>query len=235
MNHVYVDFDSLMDTRMGVISYMDEAMAVKLASDANYFKRQNNDFRLLIPEFDQERYAKLWSKRHLGMVAGRSYMTKVVELISSYSRSKLTTATVVDQNPNVTVTVNLHPYKLTKEQKRFLKYQLKNSLFSKNVKLVNWPQCALTPTRIREEFDKVIMFDFDGWQCMHYAELMTRPFPEVEVIHPFIATEPVKSGLGTMIADAKRLYRPLMALEILPLEIFSFTLPEKQTQTEPEE
>lgn len=70
MNKILVDFDSIVDTRLGVLSMLDAKAAIEIANHPDYRKRSTDDFSTLCGRVRFPDYRKAWEDRTENILFG---------------------------------------------------------------------------------------------------------------------------------------------------------------------
>jgi hypothetical protein len=83
------------------------------------------------------------------------------------------------------VDVNAFPYKLSKEEEDYMISAIMTYLtIGTEVNIVSYPMARLDPVTIREKWDAVIIYDFNGWFSLHGEKLNNVHIPRVLMFAP---------------------------------------------------
>lgn len=219
---VFVELDCLLDTRIALISGIWPEWAERLAMSPNYFRRTDDNFLKHFPDFPQEDFQDTYRARTYAHVRGRATWTPLAKRIQTFSRiMKAKTVTLSNESP-LTVTVNLYPYRVPKEDKDILEEVLLEMFAFDQVRFVNMSLDMMTPVYIDGNFKEFVIYDFDTWICHHAEALGKHPLPHVTATHPLIILKDHGLPVSKVVEQATQALRPVLDLQPLPMDTFCF-------------
>ena len=197
---ILIELDALLDTRLGTISLMDEALARKML-DLDYPNRISDEFNLLLDEIDMSVYNKAYADRDIETLyysAPTDITLFLNQLINNLIRDG------VKGNPQfegVDVQINTYPYQLTKELEDEFATCIAASLrLDIDVKLVYHSYKDMTTDFIvANKWTFMVMYNFAQWFKSVFGNLSTPPrcTPRTVVLAPMLVGC-VKDVLGEL-------------------------------------
>ncbi|QAX96141.1 hypothetical protein [Vibrio phage vB_VmeM-Yong XC32] len=219
----FVDLDSLLDTRIGIIAGLWPQHAEVLAKDERYFKRLDDKFDRLIPGFPQKDFEDTYAGRTYGHIT-KSAMTSIVSRLKMFARATYAQNVSKVNESVTTLVVNLYPYKLPDEHRKQLRETLLYATEFHAVDFVSLDLGLITPSLL-SEFELFITYDFDSWLNVHNQALAKCPIPRVETIHPYIQHKDMGLPPAEVVEEVKRTLRVAIDVTPVPLDDFSFIIP----------
>ena len=201
---ILIELDALLDTRLGTISLMDEALARKML-DTDYPNRISDEFNLLCPEIDMSIYKRAYKDRDLETLY-YSMPTDITLYLNQLINTLIRDG--VKGNPQfegVDVQINSYPYQLTDEFKQEFCECIAASLrLDIDVQMVNHPYSEMTTDFIvANKWTFLVMYNFSQWfnETLAIAKTVPRPTPRTTVISPMLVGS-VKSVLEELEKEA---------------------------------
>lgn len=180
---IYVDIDSLLDTRLGTLAIMKEDYALE-ALKKNYFIREIDEF----PNVPHEVFKKAYAKRDVETLMASTF-TNVFTLINAFIKGNFEAAVTNANVSPVLITVNVHPYDLTEEEMVAISQAVSHRVKGMaDVNVVNFHDAYLTPAYCRENFAIMIRYEYEPWIKVHVESkaFETQRMPGVSVVGPAI-------------------------------------------------
>lgn len=181
---VYVELDALLDTRLAVVSSIDQQAAVKLVQSEEYFSRQSDDFSA-ITGIPHETYLEAYRNRNVGHLA-RSIKTRIPvllhELIMKLENMEETTPYVT----NTDLEVNVWPYTdLTEgEREQLMLAVMAHSGIQTMPRVVCFDPIELTPENLKRRYSGLIIYNLRDWLQHHVQAFARCQTPTVAVLAP---------------------------------------------------
>jgi len=218
---LFVDLDSLMDTRFSTLSSIDKDMLSGMIENDSYFTRVYDEFGYI----NNIMFNDLYSKRNK-ITLLRSMPTKIIELMATeliLSESKQIEANEV---PLLTVTINTFPYTLTGEEMNKFTIVIKKLCLNSRITVayVNLHPKNVTLSFIASNFSVVIMYDYSKW--LDYQISLKTGSAETTVLYvPSLMGNAIKvkkdKDLEDMFNAYSELFGPYISLRHIPVESFS--------------
>lgn len=226
-DRIYTELDCIMDTRMAIVSQIDEEAAVSLVTSEKYHARLHDTFSLYHEGFDDEAFKKRYAERTVEDIKGNTYPTAVVKRLYGFAETCRRLRDTAPEPQTISLVVNLYPYKFSDEEKEVLRDVISASTLIEEIAFWEMPVGDLTPTTIRANFTQVILYDANEWITMHHEALVLAPMPQVMLFSPIIAAEPGKGEEAILSGVAPNVLHDLyvghIELCLVKLEEFSFT------------
>jgi len=218
---VYVDLDSLMDTRFSTLSAIDKDMLYKIIDDDSYYHRVHDEFDYI----NNIMFKELYSKRNK-MTLLRSKPTKILELIATEIIILESKQIEANEIPLLTVTVNTYPYTLKEEEMKMFTIVIKKLCLNNKIEVayINIPPKLLTLSFIGINFSVVIMYEYSEW--LDYQISMKSGSAESTVLYvPSLMGNAVKikkdKDLEDMFNAYSELFGAYVSLRHIPVESYS--------------
>lgn len=228
---LYVDLDSLFDTRFAVL----EELSPQLAID-NLLKGWQNRISDEPVGMPLDDFKTLYELRNVETLAKAS-QTEVADLmrhwVADVSKQTLSNPTI---NTIIRIFVNVFPYELTQEEATLLGNQLK-AYFPEDilVTMLNVDPKRITPEVVKKYFSGMFMYDYHLWKEHHAKEGNFKDIrlPDTALYTPAIyhGQKPSESELREFEEKKIDVFKewemyvgPLIGIEFLPVQAFSTML-----------
>lgn len=230
LQSIYVDLDSLLDTRIGTISKIsDEAALNVLLND--YHSREIDVFK----DIDMGLYKELYAKRDIETLK-RSYCTSMVKVIKDIAIGLNEQAIMRPFHEGAKITVNYYPYNLNSDEiEEFRKVITMWINGVSDVELITISTKDLTPLLCRNTYALLIMYDYDNWLNTHATSFAKTLMPETTLLGPalYFNKKPTEDELANAIKKHSHPFRAtetlasaLIGLELIDVKHFSIVKPE---------
>lgn len=198
---IYLDLDSILDTRIGTIAYHDSDLAARILNSGKYFNRNYDDFEGL----DNKTFME-WYKARDSEVLPYSVLTNVSFLLKRLVKDSIYTDTVNPTDEHLVIHLNIHPYSLTEQEIEDMSMCMKYITMSYcSIVIIDEPMSALTPKLCKEKYDIMIMYDFQDWLILHGDDLARNRMPQVSLIVPKVykGEKPTKESIDEILEGTK--------------------------------
>ena len=156
---IYVDLDSLLDTRGGTLCRMNEDEAIKLFHNPDYAGRIIDWF----PGFDRDEFKKEYAKRDLETLK-LSMTTFVPEIIQDFCHRALNRGLNSPFTFEPEVVINTFPFNTSEGLNKAFAQALSERLVPPpKITFMHADPKSLHPSYIKERFNTVVMYDFINW------------------------------------------------------------------------
>lgn len=181
--NIYVDLDSILDTRLGTVHCISPDLACTL-QESGYASRVIDDWDKLLGADNAAIFRERYSKRGTEELQS-SVMTGMVPHLRAVFASMEKSAVNGPLTGSFTLTVNAWPYKMHPTEEDEIRLCLFTLICPfAEILFVNIPHNNLTPAHIKENYDAVIMYDFDTWLTYHWGALDLCKMPRVSFYAP---------------------------------------------------
>lgn len=223
---VFVELDTLFDSRIAVVNHMNPNMATKLVSNLKYHSRHSDDFTKIVSTFDKYGFIELYKNRTKEMLMGKVYPTPMGAFISNLVSDNLIADVASPANTFVHVTINTYPYKFDVIDNNVLK-EIMEDRFLCSVKIVSMLPDFVSPTYLKKHVDQYIIYDFNSWITMHIDELKDVPIPTVVMYAPPLIAKYTKDCIKNLVNWSAPImmqqnFSEHIALHFLNTDLFSF-------------
>lgn len=188
-NGLYLDLDSLYDTRLATLESIDPRLA-KTAIANGYYKRDEDVF----PHVDKKTFRELYDQRGEDLLE-TAMVTNVLSILSTFIKDSIRRVCETPSKGEINVFLNVYPYQIDKTTAHaMLKPLSKLTAGSANVHILNLKPEHLTLRYCRDNFSLMVMYDFEQWLEIHTRNDAFRntPIPDITLFVPELYLTPVK-------------------------------------------
>ena len=215
---VLVELDCILDTRLATLKLMgDDVVENALPT---YFKRPIDVY----PGVPLDRFLDAYHARDTKTLQ-YALGTKILKLVEEFCVETRHTAITTPFKKKPKIYINTYPYTLTdSEVDVILKGVVRSTRGAADVEMVHMTLDDLHPRWMKSHLSLIILYEYDLW-FEHHAALGTfkkATCPEVAMVGPMLFfKDPGMLPKGNPFADVEQLASPIIALSLLPAEMFS--------------
>lgn len=234
---VYVDLDSLLDTRLGTLNRIDPEIGIKYLTNPDYYTRDEDKFEGVDDEVFREMYNKR-DKETLSVSSATQFCLELGRIVIDL----VTESHVSPTRGEVSVTVNTYPYILNKEEKEAIKacvmFYTKETV---DVDVIYKPLEELDGTFFKQDYVAIAMYHYIDWIELHLAKIAMDPLFDINFIAPqiFFIDKPTDEEDLKEMGDSETafnamelLMRGCFNLNLIPIEYFSTIPPTSSNPSE---
>lgn len=179
--NVYVDIDSVMDTRLPLIYFIDEELANKITTDGSYYNRFIDEFDYITSNI----FSPLYKDRNKTLLS-LATPTHIMKLIKEYINEVVYSDKSIDGTGEVKLYFNIYPYALTLTEIAYMEAGLVKTLPGIDIKIVSMKQSEVTPKWINANVSIMIMYKGIEWVELHTStlDLIKCPLVDVTMLTP---------------------------------------------------
>ena len=231
-NGLYVDLDSLYDTRLAIIEAIDLNYSKYLLA-TTWNTRVEDKF----PFIDDEAYKLLWKNRESDLLE-TALPTGIFDIIFNFFESSIRRQDASPYNSSMNIFVNIWPYKLTKyKASQYLKNILALQENSANVAIINTNPNNITAKWCRENLSCICMYDYQDWLESNTNDdegFKKYTIPDVDFYVPALYFNKRMEEAeeldyirrhGSPFRALEKLCKPIISLVALPISNFNAVLP----------
>lgn len=220
---VLVELDALLDTRLAVLSSLNQEGAVKALESPEYYTRQIDDFEALTG-VTRAQFKEAYAKRDVEILK-RSVMTvaplMLNELIGRLEQDEAESPYV----DSVEVAVNVWPYQLDDEELDGLNKSIMAYCGVETpVRMVNFHPMELAPAMIRTQFTGMIMYNFRDWFEYHKDAFATSKAPGLIILAPALWGEKIPAPEEYLAEGINPEISPFLLAEMALIDCFQLQL-----------
>lgn len=190
---IYIDLDSLLDTRVGVVA-VNEPEAATLLMQEPYWLRESDDFTELTEGKVTHGQFKEWWRTRDKRALKAARPTNIIRILEELSEALVLSQINLPFVAKTQYLVNYWPYKL--EELEVKAIQQACEILTGNVvevTMVNMSPFQLTPQWIKREVSLMVVYDYWAWMDAQKGNFALSPIPEVNLITPAISHNHVMS------------------------------------------
>jgi hypothetical protein len=223
---ISISIDCILDTRLGTLARHNAELATNALKSNSYSTRTIDAFEGMPKHVFEEAY-KARDKETLM----HSVITNISFFLRRLIKDSLIEAARVPNSDPMVFEVNIHPYVLDAFEVEQLIDCMRFVTFSTSViRVVSISPKQLTPEYCKENYQIMIMYDWDEWLSCHKAFFEKKGIPQMSIVAPEIfkhkaPTEEEIAEYSLKQNDPFRLTEkhvaPLFNLKLLPVSLFS--------------
>lgn len=180
-----VELEAILDTRLGLMDVLDPESAGRLIANPGYYTREVDRFEPLCG-MDDDIYQEAWKQRDKTALM-HSINTPVLDMVH-YMVTEVEYLAVGDPTlSGAAVDVNIHPYKLSKEEVHELAVSIARRCgVHASIRILNQPMAYFTPQLCRHDYYAMVLYNHIAWFDAHQRELFAYPIgiPAVTMYAP---------------------------------------------------
>ncbi|MND22191.1 hypothetical protein D3C87_1421520 [compost metagenome] len=227
--HILVDLDACLDTRLPSLSLCNPEAAVKMMIPA-YWERLSDDFEKYTEGMvTNVEYQSQWRNRDRTVLRGAlatNFNLLLTHIFSELANQSVNTPLVSD----LKLTINFWPYELTDEETEA--YLTNISVFvNHQAKLYKaWlPPEMITPDLLDAEYAAYATYDYNHWMTCQHENFDKKGIPRVTVFAPamsfvkdFVEEDITVEGVGPVspFEMLEHVSSPYMTLHLLKMAFF---------------
>lgn len=226
-DNIYLDLDTILDTRMGTLAVLGEEHAVAALDSGRYHRRLIDEFHNVPKQVFREAYAK----RDIETLK-RSVLSNVVFFLRRLIKDSLLEAVLNQRVEKMCFTVNVYPYDFSDPGLvemligciRFHTYS------TSSVQIVSLSNEELTPEFCESNYQIMIRYEWVNWVDKHKAFFEKKGIPGVSIVVPelFYDEVPTQDDIDRLDMKKQNPFRmtetitaPLFRLKHMPVSLFS--------------
>lgn len=189
IKRILVDLDVLLDTRLGVIRYIDAEAASYVVSNNEYWLRENDDwFKLTNGRITNEQFKEVYAKRgeYSSEILNASVLSNIIPFLMRVLAEDNINRLDNMGNPDdeVGITVNYWPYDLPGETIEELKDIVREYYGNIPVEVVSYSLETLEPKFLDALCSMYLTYSMHDWLYTHYLALSKVLMPDFNFIGP---------------------------------------------------
>ena len=225
VNGVYVELDTLVDSRLSLLYDIDKDNIGRVIKEGKYYNRYLDQFGYISVRL----FRTLYSMRNSN-VLNNHMPTEIPNLINDFIMESNQTTLDYNFKRPVKIFINSFPYNLSEESKEMLIMGTTNAMFNEvKVEIINKPNSDITPEFINEHIGLAIMYDALSWLDTHLSNgnLIKLNIPDVTFMTPSLIHRRMiiaETDMSTMFKDIQDKMSVFINLIFIPSKIFSFKI-----------
>lgn len=226
-DNIYIDLDTLLDTRLGTLAGLGEEHAIRVLNSSKYHKRHTDIFDGVPNAVFREAYAA----RDMDTLR-RSVLTNMVFFIRRMVKDSLMAAAIHERVEKMCFTVNVFPYDFNDQGLidmlvgciRFHTYS------TASVRIISMSNAELTPQHCNSHYQIMIRYDWVYWANEHKSFFEKSGIPGVTIVVPelFLDEAPDPDEINRLglrhvnpFEEATRITAAMFRLKHMPVSLYS--------------
>lgn len=228
-NKIYVDIESLLDLRQGILFEVveDKEALIDFLLSGDYNYRDIDSFSIVT----DDEYKEAYSKRSKDILPA-SALSHVIAPVRNKILSMEKMADMYSENKRVEVVLNVYPFELTQKERE----HIRNLFFIKLqteclITVTEMTPKQLSPTFLKQSsFLSVFMYDFPTWINLHSKQLEVIDIKKINMYFPALqqkipSKEDMKkvkeTGFSDMFSYTEFLLSRFINVSFLPVVFYS--------------
>lgn len=169
MKRIYIDFDSIFDTRMGLIhQHAGSEVSKKLATNERYFLRDYDDWSTMTSgAVTDEQFAQWWAERDASVLP-HSMMTSIIFPLKTVLDVTQSHVEEGIEDRELSLLINTWPYRVGVDVERAITHELLHHLgYALPVVYIFVSPEDLTPQYLVENVHFAYLYDYSPWVTRH--------------------------------------------------------------------
>lgn len=223
-SRLFIELDTLFDTRLAVLATM-ENNALEKAFKHGYYDRQSDSF----PDVDYEVFKALYAKRDKSILK-EAIITPVSMIARDFAVSTLNNVNNSPFHYKPVLMINIYPYKLEEEEISVIMSGARAMTKELcDIEIVDMSPVQLTPLYLKLNLAMVAIYEYDKWLEIHAVTEAWKKHtaPDVTVLAPRIAMKKLDHPLPRDIDPFNEMQKqaaPFVDLKLIAIENFSLML-----------
>ncbi len=182
---IYVDIDSLLDTRLGTLSLLGTEVVETALKDNKYHERVFDEF----PYVKHDTFVQLYKGRDKEVLLN-SFITDVPEFIRELVRKAKTKQLENPLIDTASIVINFYPFKLTEKEVKDICQVIKNYIpETDSIDFIDKDPSMLDILQCRDNYSAMIMYDYSDWLKPNEATLIKHKSPNLLIMSPALYRE----------------------------------------------
>jgi hypothetical protein len=223
---IYVSLDVLLDTRLGTIARIDDAVAADVIASGTYQTRKNDVFEGV----DKAVFDQMYKDRDVETLK-LSIVTDAIQYIKRLVSGLTEQAIARPYHDGAKIVVNLYPYNLLIVEQEKIGRAISawiNDMAP--VELVFISTKDLTPAHCKDKYSLMMVYEYEEWMETHAEAFHHTRLPEVTMYVPALykVHTPSVEELEKTVKEAahpmralEMLASPIIGLKVIDVKFFS--------------
>lgn len=183
VQHLLVDLDALLDTRLGCLIQHRPEAAAEMDVTA-YRARLTDELWTLCEGVTEEEYKQWWAERDIETLQ-HSFATSIMMRLKAMTYNLIAVQAKQQFMTDLKVTVNTYPYRLDEDVKEAYRQAVVDVVAKGfRVEVVYLTPETLTPTHLAGTYHYYAIYDLDKWLTVHHEALAEHPMPSFSMNAP---------------------------------------------------
>jgi len=219
--NIYVDLDSIFDTRISVLSFLDKNVALEMLDSKYYDIRLYDEFSYI----NNKLFYRFYNKRN-NNVLNYSYITEIIDMVAVEASILVGNRIESGVGGDIKVIINKHPYKISEEDEKRIINAVNFYIDSDrvNIEIIDKSKYDITLSYVDNTFSTMFMYDGNDWLEYQMANIptsasLTKLYVPALIKNPTIFSK--KEDLETVFESRDKVYEPFINMTTLPTKLFN--------------
>jgi len=222
-NNIYIDLDSILDSRAGVLWHLDRNVYNKVVGNKIYNSR-------VIDEFEHIPYSvfiEYYRYRNVDVLK-RSYFTKITDMLNIIVGNFTKNIHMLNSGSGLRIVINTYPYMVDETIKKYIFHYIVNNMVA--YPMIDYTYIDLEYTNIYDVInDYKVMIAYNGLQWLNVSMTDIKKITKLDnkpyIMVPKLINDPIildsVDNYEIMFSDLEDMYRDLVNLEFIDIELFN--------------
>lgn len=184
-SNIYVDVDSLFDTRLSTLYMLNDATAEELVTTGKYYDRVRDNFGSISADI----FYTLYSRRNTEPLK-LGIPTPIIDLVTEHYGSIVTDIKNIEKEEDLKIYLNIYPYRLEEEEIDVICRYIENYIPDVILEVIYKSIEDLTPRWIVDHVGCMFMYEANKWLEYHNGTsgIYTVPLLNIMLFAPALIT-----------------------------------------------
>lgn len=218
-NNLLVELDCLLDTRLPILTMLDEDIAKSMVTDGSYQNRTMDQFKII----PRDMFTALYNFRNKAIL-NLAIPTLMIEVIKNFVNESIHSMKEMHDMEEIILYINTHPYKLSTEEALTLVEGLKIYVPNVTIKVISMDFKTLTTEWVSENLSLLIMYYGVEWIEYQHAlnNTITNPILDVGVMVPaLLNTSIANNEVDQYLTKVEETFKTITRLSFISTKFFS--------------
>lgn len=179
--NLLVSLDMVLDTRLGTLARLDERLPTQVLQNGYHLRR--SDF---FDGVDKQAFDALYKARNVETLQA-SYATNLLPFLKQMVEKLTEKYMDSPLHESINIDLNVFPYVLDEEVAGYMASSVQTWIGPlATVRPVRITDTELTPKVVKDQYDKLFMYEYGQWLEMHTDAFEITRIPDVELYIPAI-------------------------------------------------
>lgn len=220
-NNLLVELDCILDTRLPILTMLDENIAKRMVKDGSYQNRTIDNFKYI----PRDMFTALYNFRSKAIL-NLAIPTLMVDVIEDFVNESIHGMKEMNDMEDIILYINSHPYKLTADEILNISEGLSNFIPNVTIKIVDMDYNELSTEWVSSNISLLVMYYGIEWIEYQHALNNTVKYPilDVGVMVPAILNVVVDNNeIEEYLNKTEEMFKSITRLSFVNTRFFSIT------------
>lgn len=218
-NNLLVELDCLLDTRLPILTMLDENIAKSMVADGSYQNRTIDQFKII----PRDMFTALYNSRNKAIL-NLAIPTLMIDVIKNFVNESIHRMKEMQDMEDIILYINVHPYKLSAEEILTLIEGLEVYVPNVTIKVISMDYKALTTEWVSENLSLLIMYYGIEWIEYQHAlnNTILNPILDVGIMVPALLNTTIDDNdVDEYLTKVEETFKTITRLSFISTKFFS--------------